>query len=158
VVRRGDGTGLGQQKESTENDQDGQKGDIEVRGRSFAHCPALREAAQRAREPSLLETTVERGQVTFAVDHEGKVKYVLVGDAVFTVFQMWMHDRNRWQWLSKYDARKVLEGTNKEVNRGLRRRTYLRFMPRGAVLDLLRGKGNPEEAKRVLAMVELAGF
>jgi hypothetical protein len=31
-------------------------------------------------------------------------------------------------------------------------------MPRGAVLDLLRGKGDPEEAKRVLAMVRLAEF
>jgi hypothetical protein len=123
----------------------------------LARCPALREAARRARESSLLVTTVERGQVTFAVNHEGKVKYVLVGEAVFTVFQMWVHDRNRWQWLGEYDARKVLEGTDEEVNRELRRRTYLRFMPRGAVLDLLRGKGDPEEAKRVLAVVELAG-
>jgi hypothetical protein len=113
----------------------------------FAHSPALREATRRVQEPPLLVTTVERGQVTFAIDHRGKVKYVLVGDVVFTVFQMWMHDKNRWQWLGEYDARKVLEGTDEELNRDLRQRTYLRFMPREAVLDLLRGKGNPEEAQ-----------
>jgi len=80
-----------------------------------------------------------------------------VGEAVFTVFQTSTRKENRWQWLGEYDARKVLEGTDEEPSRDLRRRTYLRLMPRGAVLDPLRGKGNPEEAKRVLAMVELAG-
>jgi hypothetical protein len=123
----------------------------------LARSPALREAAQRAQGPSLLVTTAERGQVAFAIDHRGKVKYVLVGEAVFTVFQMWMHSKDRWRWLGEYDARKVLEGADEELSRDLRQRTYLRFMPRGAVLDLLRGKGNPEEAKRVLTMVELAG-
>jgi hypothetical protein len=123
----------------------------------FARSPALREATRGVREPPLLVTTVERGQITFAVDHRGKVKYVLVGEAVFAVFQMSTRKENRWRWLGEYDARKVLEGTDEELSRDLRRRTYLRFMPRGAVLDLLRGKGNPDEAKRVLAVAELAG-
>jgi hypothetical protein len=123
----------------------------------FARLPALREATREVREPPLLVTTVERGQITFAIDHRGKVKYVLVGETVFTVFQMSTRKENRWRWLGEYDARKVLEGTDEELSRDLRRRTYLRFMPRGAVLDLLRGKGSPDEAKRVLAMVELVG-
>jgi hypothetical protein len=123
----------------------------------FARLPALREAARQEPEPPLLVTTVERGQITFAVDHRGKVRYVLVGGAVFTVFQMEKRGGNRRWWLGEYNARKVLEGTDEELNRDLRRRTYLGLMPRGAVLDLLRGKGNPKEAERVLAMVELAG-
>jgi hypothetical protein len=123
----------------------------------LARFPTLREVARRAQGRSLLMTTAERGQVTFAIDHRGKVKYVLVGEAVFTVFQMRMRGKGRWRWLGEYDARKVLEGADEELNRDLRRRTYLRFMPRGAVLDLLRGKGDPEQARRVLAMAELAG-
>ncbi len=123
----------------------------------LTRLPALREAVRQRQDPPLLVTTVERGQITFAIDHRGKVEYVLVGEAVFTVFQVSTRKENRWRWLGEYDARKVLEGTDEELSRDLRRRTYLRLMPRGAVLDLLRGRGNPEEAKRVLAMVELAG-
>jgi hypothetical protein len=76
----------------------------------FARYPVLREAVRERKDPLLLVTTVERGHLTFAIDHEGKVRYVLVGET------------------------------------------------RGAVLDLLRGKGDPEEAKRVPAMVRLAEF
>jgi len=123
----------------------------------LTRLPVLREAARQRQDPPLLVTTVERGQITFAIDHRAKVNYALVGETVFTIFQMSTRKENRWRWLGEYDARKVLEGTDEELSRDLRQRTYLRFMPRGAVLDFLRGKGNPEEAKRVLAMVGLAG-
>jgi hypothetical protein len=134
-----------------------QRGLQAVQEELLTRLPALREAVRQRQDPPLLVTTVERGQITFAIDHRGKVEYVLVGEAVFTVFQMSTRKGNRWRWLGEYGARKVLEGTDEELSRDLRRRTYLRLMPRGAVLDLLRGKGNPDEAKRVLAMVELAG-
>jgi hypothetical protein len=124
----------------------------------LTRLPALRKAVRQSQDPPLLVTAVERGQITFAIDHRAKVKYALVGETVLTVFQMSTRKGNQCRWLGEYDARKVLEGTDEELSRDLRRRTYLRFMPRGAVLDLLRGKGNPEEARRVLAMVGLAGF
>jgi hypothetical protein len=124
----------------------------------FARYPILREATRERKDPLLLVTTVERGHLTFAIDHEGKVRYVLVGESVFTVFQMRAEGDGRWRWLGEYDGQRVMEGTDEEISRELRQRTYLGHMRRGAVLDLLRGKGDPEEAKRVLAMVQLADF
>ncbi len=124
----------------------------------FARYPVLREAIRERKDPILLVTTVERGHVTFAIDHEGKVGYVLVGESLFTVFQMRMRGDGRLQWLGEFDGQKVLEGSDEEISRELRRRTYLDHMPRGAVPDLLRGKGDPEEAKRVLAMIQLTEF
>jgi hypothetical protein len=124
----------------------------------FARYPVLREAARERKDSLLLVTTVERGHLTFAIDHEGKARYVLVGESVFTVFQMRAGGDGRWRWLGEFDGQRVIEGSDQEISRELRKRTYLGHMPRGAVLDLLRGKGDPEEAKRVLAMVELAEF
>jgi len=124
----------------------------------FARYPALREATRERKDPTLLVTTVERGYITFAIDHEAKVRYVLVGESLFTVFQMGVRNDGRWRWLGEFDSRKVLEGTDEEISRELRQRTHLRYMPRGAVPDLLRGKGDPGEAKRILAMIQLADF
>jgi hypothetical protein len=65
-------------------------------------------------------------------------------------------NRKHWRKFRFYDSEKVLWGSDEELNRDLRRRTLLGHLPRGMVLDLLRGKGDPEEAKRILAMVKLA--
>ncbi len=54
----------------------------------FTRYPVLREAIRERKDPIPLVTTVERGHVIFAIDHEGKVRYVLVGESPFTVFQM----------------------------------------------------------------------
>jgi len=124
----------------------------------FARYPALREAVRKRKDPILLVTAVERGHLTFAIDHEAKVRFVLVGESVFTVFQMRILDDGRWRWLGEFDGQKALWSSDEEINKEVRQRTYLGYMPRGAVLDLLQGKGDPEEAKRVLAMVRLAEF
>jgi hypothetical protein len=124
----------------------------------FARYPVLREAVRERKDPILLVTAVERGHVTFAINHKGKVEYVLVGESVFTVFQMRILGDGRWRWLGELDGQKALGGSDEEINKEVRQRTYLGYMPRGAVLELLRGRGDPEEAKRILAMVQLADF
>lgn len=64
-------------------------------------------------------------------------------------------NRKRWQKFRYYDSAKVLWAGDETLSRDLRRRTLLGHLPRGTILDLPRGKGDPEEAKRILAMVKL---
>jgi hypothetical protein len=140
----------------------------------LARYPALREVDQQYQNPDHptvpMVATVERGQVTFIVNGQDKAEYVLIGDAVFEFYHpeelsilgkpghaitAWIN-RKRWRKFRYYDSEKVLWGSDEEINRDLRRRTLLGHLPRGMVLDLLRGKGDPEEVKRILAMVKLA--
>ncbi len=62
----------------------------------FIRYPVLREAIRERKDPIPLVTTVERGHVTFAIDHKGKVRYVLVGESPFTVFQMGVRKGGAW--------------------------------------------------------------
>jgi hypothetical protein len=140
----------------------------------LARYPTLREVDQEYQNPDHptvpLVATVERGHVTFVINRDDEAEYVLIGDAVFEFYHpeelsvlgkpghaiaAWIN-RKRWRKFRYYDTEKVLWGSDQELNRDLRRRTLLGHLPRGMVLDLLRGKGDPEEAKRILAMVKLA--
>jgi hypothetical protein len=140
----------------------------------LARYPALREVDQQCQNPDHptvpMVATVERGQVTFVINGQDKAEYVLIGDAVFEFYHpeelsilgkpghaitAWIN-RKRWRKFRYYDTEKVLWGGDEEINRDLCRRTLLGHLPRGMVLDLLRGKGDPEEVKQILAIVKLA--
>jgi hypothetical protein len=136
--------------------------------------PTLREVDRQYQNPDYPTTpmvaTVQRGQVTFVINDEDKAEYVLISDAVFEFYHpeelsflgkpwhstaAWINGK-RWRKFRFYGSEKVLWGSDQEINRDLRRRTLLGHLPRGMVLDLLRGKGDPEEVKRILAIVKLA--
>jgi hypothetical protein len=142
----------------------------------LARYPALREVDQQYQDPDYptvpMVATVGRGQVMFVINGDDRAEYVLIGDAVFEFYHpeelsilgkpghaitAWIN-RKHWRKFSYYDSAKVLWGSDEELNRDLRRRTLLGHLPRGMVLDLLRGKGDPEEARRILAVLQMAEF
>ncbi len=142
----------------------------------LARYPTLRRVDQQYQNPDHpavpMVATVERGQVTFVINGDDKAEYVLIGDAVFEFYHpeelsilgkpghaitAWIN-RKRWRKFRYYDTEKVLWGSDEEINRDLRRRTLLGHLPRGMVLELLRGEGDPEEVRRILAIVRLADF
>ncbi len=142
----------------------------------LARYPTLRKVDQEYQNPDHptvpMVATVERGQVKFVINDMGKAEYVLIGDAVFEFYHpeelgvlgkpghaitAWIN-RKRWRKLRYYDSEKVLWGSDEEINRDLRRRTLLGHLPRRMILELLRGEGDPEEVRRILAIVRLADF
>ncbi len=112
--------------------------------------PELEAALERARDlrqgPPSFVKAVRRGHLLFLFTPAFKATHVALGETLIPLAQ----------GLPYWEVEP--EGKAKALAGFLRRSSPLRVLPHGAVPALLRGKGNPDEAKRILAMAQLADF
>ncbi len=120
-----------------------------VRDRLLEKYPALKGALLESRDrshPPLFVEVIERRQVGFAVEADGWVTYVLVGERALFALD------------PPLDERVVLEEDEESLTKLLRRRSPLGDLPSSAVLALLRGEGNVKAVERVWGMARLAAW
>jgi len=115
--------------------------------RLLERYPALKGISSRGLSsfPVFVEV-VERGEVVFAVSAKGRATHVLVGkEAVFPLRR-------------PCDGKHLLQATDEDLVRVLRKGTALGALPPRAVLGLLRGNGDREAVGRVLALARLGAL
>jgi len=112
--------------------------------RLFDRYPALKGISSQAPSaPPAFVEVVERGEVAFAVSAKGRATHVLVGkEAVFPLRR-------------PYDGEHLFRATDEDLAKVLRKRTALGALPPRTVLELLRGSGDQEAVRRVLALARL---
>jgi hypothetical protein len=112
--------------------------------------PELEAALERARGlhrgPPPFVKAVKRGHLLFLFTPAFEATHVALGGTLVPLAQ----------GLPYWEVEP--EGKAKTLAGFLRRSSPLRVLPHGAVPALLQGKGNPDEAKRILAMAQLADF
>lgn len=119
-----------------------------LRRRLSGRYPGLEAALRGLKDPPLLVEAVPRGQVVFLFNPAEEVTHALVGRALFPI-------RHAGE---PYPPKKTKEVPEKVLARLLRKGTSLKALPPKAVLALLRGEGNVEEAERVWRLARLGEF
>jgi hypothetical protein len=114
----------------------------------FRRYPGLENTVRTLKAHRPFIGAVERGQATFLFGATEEVTHVLVGKALFPI-------RYRLTPYSPEDVRLIPEETLAET---LWKRTDLKSLAPEAVLGLLRGEGDPQEAERVWALARLGEF
>jgi hypothetical protein len=120
-----------------------------VRDKLLEKYPALKGALSESRDrphPPLFVEVVERGQVGFALEADGWVTYVVVGERAFFALD------------PPLEENPVLGEDAESLTELLRRRSPLGDLPSSAVLALLWGEGDLETVERVWALTRLAAW
>lgn len=97
---------------------------------------------------------VEMGQVVFPIDLTGHAPCVLIGDTILPLFRYGHRKGPLWPlpW------ERIAGADEEALVRALRKRTLLGLLPAKATRSLLRGKGDPKEVERLVAMAHLSGL
>jgi hypothetical protein len=120
-----------------------------VRDKILEKYPALKGALSEGRDrphPPLFVEVIERGQVGFALEADGWVSYVVVGERALFALD------------PPLDESVVLEEDAESLTKLLRRRSALGDLPSSAVLALLWGEGDLKAVERVWALTRLAAW
>lgn len=108
---------------------------------------ALRNSPEGVGRRPFFAGALERGHVVFLSNLKGKVTHTLVGRALMPIRSIWGHYRQEDIWQApESQLVKVLQ------------ETALKALPSEALLALLRGEGDVQEAERVWALTRLGEF